>query len=170
MPRRRAHARSGSRVFFARHRGARARFFQPLWDTAGCGYGDAFLAGLGALDDANLGLRYAELSRQELDQLTIRLTVHGRGRNPNLEAYVAKSDHFVAACARLHLQLEYQRTPVPAPWPRAHNMFRAVSIIGAMKSRSTSFKATITTMGDRSSPPIGGITRRAGPSSGSVRL
>ena len=60
--------------------------------------------------------------------------------------------------------------PPRACLPDTHPSVPAICRSGPTTRMATSWSATITTIGDRSSPPIGGTIRRAGPRSGSFRL
>jgi hypothetical protein len=53
---------------------------------------------------------------------------------------------------------------------RRYHTARAKPYIGGSNSIFSSWMAKITTSGERSSPPMVGMTRRAGASTGSVRL
>lgn len=75
--------------------------------------------------------------------------------------------------ARLGLQLEIQQqiVSIPAvPVRRFQSSWPIKSFNGGISSISSTTRPSITTMGDRSSPPMSGIRRLTGASNGSVRL
>lgn len=115
--------------------------------------------------------RYVESIGEERDQRGIRLAIGGRRRKAYLETVTVQPGKLIFCCARLYVQAELQIavTP-PAPSRKGVHTELARCRIGGIRSILSTCSATAATSGERSSPPKGGMRRRAGRNIGSLRL
>jgi hypothetical protein len=124
-----------------------------------------FLASGFPLFEQNLSFRDAKYVTQEGDQGLVGAAFHGGGGKADFQAVADRAGEGGFTGARLDGELEHEVRAVPAEpghdqGPR-RKWFSASWAI---------WSTTSTTSGERSRPPTGGISRRAGRSSGSVRL
>ena len=126
-------------------------------------------AGLSGLDHHG-GFAHPELPRQPGHQMLVGLAADGWGGDAYPQAVVVRPCKLVSAGSGLQLELEQQISAFPTIPARHYRIWAISDLTGGISSISNSTRPSMTAIGDRSRPPILGMRRRTGASSGSVRL
>ena len=118
-------------------------------------------------------LGHAEGPGEESDKVGVGFSLDGRCRDAHLEAVPVGACKFVFPGARLDAQVKQQILSFPTTPGLTRSYLKGLPVIACRGGISSIFNRTsptMTNMGERSRPDMGGIMRRAGASNGFVRL